>query len=355
MKVLHVISTLETGGAQRLLVDMLPIMGKREEMTVLVNLSEETPFLMALQEAGVKVKSLNYRRLYSPLNICKIRRHLKKYDMIHVHLFPSLYWVAFANLFLGKKLIYTEHSTYNSRRSKQWLRPLEKYVYSRYTKILSISDLTQSNLKQWLKVVDNDRRFEIVNNGVDLSHFHSKNKTRNGSKVLIMVSRFAESKDQATVIRSMALLDKHIRLVLVGDGPTIEQCKTLAKELNVADRVDFVGMQSNVSRWLEKADIGIQSSKWEGFGLTAVEMMAAGLPVIATSVDGLKQVVEGAGELFNVGDEKELVNKVNRLVSDVNYYETVSGRCMERATIYDIKTTAQKYLNIYKEIFEDDR
>lgn len=119
-----------------------------------------------------------------------------------------------------------------------------------------------------------------------------------------MVARFAPSKDQATIIRALLLLDKDVRVRFVGDGETRPECERLAKELGVEDRVDFMGMQSKIPQLIAESYIGIQSSNWEGFGLTAVEMMACGKPVIATNVDGLKQVVEGTGLLFPVGDEK---------------------------------------------------
>lgn len=348
MKVLHVVSTLRTGGAQRLIAELLPIMNEQESAAVLVNMLENTPFEQALKKAGVNILSLGRKNLYNPLSIWRIRKYIKHFDLIHVHLFPSLYFVAFANSFLHKLLIYTEHSTYNSRRKFKWLQPLDRFVYGRYSKIISISELTQQNLQKWLGAKKNDERFVVINNGVKLSDFDLKPDKKTYPRTLIMVSRFAPAKDQETIIRAMRLLKKDVHLILVGDGPMMEQRKKLSIELNVDDRVHFVGLQLDVAYWLKQADIGIQSSKWEGFGLTAVEMMASGLPVIATDVDGLKQVVEGAGEIFPVGDEIRLAQIINHLFDDEAYYNDMKKRCLKRAANFDIETTAEKYLDVYR-------
>ena len=109
-----------------------------------------------------------------------------------------------------------------------------------------------------------------------------------------------------------------------------------------------MGSQTNVPSWLDRADVGIQSSHWEGFGLTAVEMMASGLPVVATDVDGLKQVVEGAGLLFPAGDARALAAHVVRLMNDQTYYARLQTASLQRAALYDISETVKQYVDVYK-------
>jgi glycosyltransferase involved in cell wall biosynthesis len=150
----------------------------------------------------------------------------------------------------------------------------------------------------------------------------------------------------------MRLLPADVRLILVGDGENLAACKSFAESQGLSDRVQFVGNQSDVNAWIAKADVGIQSSKWGGFGLTAVELMAAGKPVVATDVEGLRQVVEGAGLLFPVGDEERLATMVKRLLDDESYYKQIAGKCSERAKLYDIHVTVDRYLEIYNEIID---
>lgn len=350
MKILHIISWMAIGGAQRLLADLLPIINHEVDVTLLVSKRVDNAFIQTIENAGVKIISIEYDKIHSPLNIIKVARYLKNYDVIHVHLFPSLYWVALANIFYGKPLVYTEHSTYNQRRTKWYWRGLEKWIYGRYEKIISISALTQRNLMTWLQAKHNDKRFVVINNGINVKLFSTNEASHEYSKTLIMIGRFSPAKDQATIIKAMALLKDDIHLILVGNGRGIEECKSLACQLKVDNRVHFVGTQSDVSAWIAKADVGIQSSKWEGFGLAAVEMMAGGLPVVATDVDGLREVVQGAGILFPVGNYQILADIINHLLADKRYYDDIKAKCLERSMQYDIHVMADAYMNVYKKL-----
>lgn len=347
MRVLHIITSLEFGGAQRLLVDLLPLQSASEEVTLLVYERVHNDFERAIEEAGIKILCLNEHKFHNPGVIFRIRKIFRDYDLVHAHLFPTIYWTSLAARGVGVKLVYTEHSTSNSRRNKSYFRPIELFMYSRYDRIISISQQTQDALTSWLG--QHDERFVVVNNGVDTKKFSSV-KVPVIPKSLIMVSRFASSKDQETVIRAMELIDKEAVLRFVGDGENRRHCEELAQELGVSDRVQFLGSRSDVPELLASSYIGIQSSNWEGFGLTAVELMAAGKPVIATNVDGLKQVVEGAGEIFNVGNASDLAARVNYLLKDHEYYQKVAKKCVQRAMEYDIAVMSEDYLALYRSL-----
>lgn len=346
MKVLHVISSLEIGGAQRLLSDLLPIQKQQGiEVSLLVLKSEETDFSKKVVDAGVPIISLNVKSFRNPFLAFKVRSIIKGFDIVHVHLVHSLYICSLAARGLKIKLVYTEHSTSNNRRGKAYVRPIEKYIYGRYDRLISISKQTQDALQAWLQ--SEDDRFVVINNGVDTKAFANIHKVVI-PKSIIMVSRFASSKDQETVIRAMKELDDDVTLRFVGDGENLEHCKKVANDIGLGRRVQFLGARSDVANLIAESYIGIQSSNWEGFGLTAVEMMACGKPVIATDVDGLKQVVEGAGLLFPVGDYKKLASYINKLLNDKTEYRMMSERCRERAEKYDIKVMASAYESQYR-------
>lgn len=347
MKILHVITSLEIGGAQRLLADLLPLQFALEEVTLLVYERVHNDFERTIEEAGIKIFCLNEHNFHNPRIIFRLRKIFKEYDLVHAHLFPTIYWASLAVRGLKVKLVYTEHSTSNSRRNKWYFRPIERLMYGRYDRIISISKQTQDALTSWLR--QDDERFVVINNGVDTKKFANV-RVPVIRKSLIMISRFASSKDQETVIRAMEFIDKEATLRFVGDGENRKHCENLVQELGVIDRVQFLGSRSDVPELVASSYIGIQSSNWEGFGLTAVEMMAAGKPVIATNVDGLKQVVEGAGEIFNVGNASELAELVNYLLDNEEYYNTMSERCKKRAMIYDISLMSINYVNLYKSL-----
>ena len=351
MKVLHVISSLGIGGAERLISDMLPQMKKvGEDVSLLVYRRLNNEFEEKLEESGVPLISLELKNNLSPWIIYSLIKTMKGFDLIHVHLFPALYQVAIANLLCHRKLIYTEHNTTNKRRNLSIFRGIEKLIYSRYSHIISVSVEVRNNLSNWLETKDS--KVSVINNGIDIEAYRIPRGTNDYPFTLLMVSRFVPAKDQMTVIRAMKRLSDDVHVVFVGDGETRKACEELADKLGVAERCHFVGMQSNVPFWISKADVGILSTHWEGLPLTVLEMMAGGLPVVASDVEGLKQVVEGAGILFNEEDDSDLANIISELIENQEYYSSVVVCCRERVNEYSIMNTIKGYIQVYYDSYD---
>lgn len=356
IKILHIIPSLETGGAQKLLSELLPVIKKAsgEEMTVIVFKSiPDSPLEKELLDNGVNIISLD-TSLRSPISIPKLKKHIKEADIVHAHLFPANYFVALANMGLNKPLFFTEHSTHNKRRDKKVLKPAEKWVYSRYDKIICISDATRKALADWIGPETTANRLLTIANGVNISRY----KDSKGEEVkelfgregipLLMISRFSSSKDHATVIKALKELENpDIFVAFAGDGPTRQEMTKLSSDLGLKDRVIFLGNRNDIPHLIKSSRIGIQSSNWEGFGLTAIEMMAGGLPVIASDVNGLNQIVEGAGLLFEKGNHKELARHI-RFLLDINNTQRYIQAGTIRANEYSLRNTAEEYLKLYR-------
>ena len=108
----------------------------------------------------------------------------------------------------------------------------------------------------------------------------------------------------------------------------------------------------SVNTLFAQADVCVVSSNYEGFGLVAAEAMASNVPVIASNVEGLNEVVAGAGILFEKGDYKELAQKIKELMSDSDLYANVQIKQEKRVLKYDIKSTTQKYLDVYTNLLK---
>ena len=112
MRILHVIPSLEIGGAQRLIVDLLPILYKKNKDTSLLVFNKiNSPLEQIIEHAGINFINLGISSYKNPIIIFKLFKIIRQYDIIHAHLFPTLYWVAFASIFTHNKIVYTEHST----------------------------------------------------------------------------------------------------------------------------------------------------------------------------------------------------------------------------------------------------
>ena len=155
------------------------------------------------------------------------------------------------------------------------------------------------------------------------------------------------------MIEAIALLPKHHHAVFVGGGATDEKLQekmTLAEKMGVRDRVHFLYIRSDVPRILKSSDAVLMSSEYEGLSLSSIEGMACGRPFIATNVNGLREVVGGAGVLFECGNAMELADILQRLDSNKEYYNAITNSCLKRASEYDIHKVAEKYQQEYMKI-----
>ena len=363
MKILHIINSLDTGGAEKLILESLPLFNKKNIETDLAILNGyDYPFLKALKKLNCcAIISLNNKTVYNPLLIIKIIPLLKKYDVVHVHIFPSLYWVALAKLisFSKTKLVYTEHSTSNNRRKRYLFKTLDKIIYAAYSKIITISPEVDVNIKKHLGF--NDNRFILIQNGVNLhtiknteaiSRHKISSKLDDTFSILTQVSSFRYPKDQKTVIKALKHLAEDVVLILIGDGPLRNECEGLARELGLSHRVFFLGIRMDVIKILKASDIIILSSHHEGLSLSCVEGMASGKPFIATDAPGLGNIVKGAGILFPINDDDALAKAIDKLLSNKAHYNDIVSNCLVRAEAYSINHTISKEINLYKSLLK---
>jgi glycosyltransferase involved in cell wall biosynthesis len=368
MKILHVINNLGSGGAEKLIEDTLTIMNQYSniEVEILILTGENNVFGEELRNSGINIYNLETFNIYNPINIIKIKKFIKNnnYDLIHVHLFPVFYWVTIANVLNFKNkipLVMTEHSTHNRRRNYKFFKFFDKFIYNQIDKIISISKDTQSNLKKWLDIDEDNSKFKIINNGIDTEKFqNAKSYKKNnllkeynyGDVFVTMVGRFSEQKDQKTLIKAINNLPDKFHLLLVGRGNLKSNCENLVEDLDLNNRVHFLGFRKDIKRILKTSDIIVLSSNWEGFGLAAVEGMAAGKPLIASNVSGLKEIVKGSGLLFEPGNKKELTKLIKKLNSDSEFYNNVAKKCFDRAKKYDLDRMIKKEIDIYNELLD---
>lgn len=353
-KVLHVITSLKTGGAEKLMVDLLPrLRDLGNNVDLLVFDGEKTPFSEQLNDNGIRILSFSNGTVYNPLFVLKMMRMIRKYDIIHVHLTACQYITAFAKLlsFGGAKLVTTEHSCSNRRRNNILFYLLDKVVYSQYNKIISISDQTRINLEKYIGMKD---KMVTIYNGVDLSKFdRTQNVERNSDEVIVsMTAAFRVGKDQESLIRAISLLPNNYKLQIVGGGNDAigDEIKNLCHELKVDDRVRFLGIRNDVPQIMMNSDINVLASHWEGLSLSSIEGMASGHPFVASDVDGLHEIVDGYGVLFKDGDYHQLAREIKKLAEDKAYSKSVADACVKKASEYDISVMASKYNGLYNSL-----
>lgn len=359
MRILHVITSLYNGGAERLMVDLLPRLcnnGQNEVDLLLFN-GVETNFKKELKEKNIKIISLSTTNdVYHPRRLFKLRQIISRYDIVHTHNTACQFYVAIASCLIRRSplLVTTEHNSTNRRRNKWWLKPVDKWMYRQYAAIICIADQTRSNLKDYL---GEDNRLHTIHNGVDVSRFIRPigDVSRKRDFVITMVAAYRPQKDHETMMRAMLHLPENYRLQFVGGGDSHEgeRIKVYCKQLGLDNRVNFMGVRQDIPALLENSDIVVLSSHWEGLSLSSIEGMACGRPFIASDVDGLHEIVNGAGVLFPEGNDKELANQIKILCEHPDEYSNVALQCQERARQYDISIMADNYMALYHELCKE--
>ena len=357
MRILHIITSLHTGGAEKLVVEFATRFRQLGfDVDVALFNADKTIFMEQLTNnvPNIHIFKLGHS-YYNPLFIWKLRQIIVNYDIIHTHNSSPQLYTAIANIGIAKPLITTEHNTTNSKRNYMLFRIIDRWCYNKYKRIICISEQTKNNLINDVLKKSNYSLNNIctIYNGIDVQKYEqAKPLIRNKDKtIIVMVAAFRQQKDQDTIIKAVGQLQKNkYELWLVGDGIRKNVLKNLAENLKLKDVVKFYGVRSDVPNILKTADIVVMSSHWEGFGLAAVEGMAAGKPVIASDVDGLKQIVDGYGILFPHEDVDALADSILKLSQDENYYQEIARKCSIRAKEYDIKKTVEGYMKLYQQV-----
>ena len=353
IKVLQVITSLRTGGAESLLTDLVPLLNNdRFTVDVLVFDGMRTSFMRKLEGKGIKVMALGSdHNVYRLANVRKLIPIIKQYDLVHTHNTACQLFVAMAKkLSMAKcKLITTEHSTDNRRRHIKWLKPVDLWMYHQYDAIISISDIATKMLQDY---IGQDFRIYTIPNGINVDSYYDAEPYQvyriDGHVIVTMVAAFRVGKQQEVLIRALKYLPDNYSVWLVGDGVRRHECEHIAESLGLNGRVKFWGVRTDVPRLLKTSDVVVMSTHYEGMSLSNIEGMASGKPFVASNVNGIREITEGAGVLFEENNDQQLAQIILRLMGYKAYHDEVVDKCLARAREFDISKTAQGYLSVYE-------
>ncbi len=361
MRVLQVIDSLRIGGAEMLVVNLhAGFRARGIECEYYLLHAEHNQLEQRLAELGARIHAPLSASVYSPLHIMELSRHLRTFDynLVQVHLFPAQLWAACGGWLADRALplVTTEHSTY-ARRRKPWYRGIDRWMYGRYHRVASISPAATRGLTAWLPEVGG--KITECPNGVNVDFFASavtpgKQAFFSAAEhvsVILCVGSLEHVKGQDILLRAVSLIPD-ILLALVGDGPLCGELHALAAELGIESRVRFLGRRMDVAQLLKAADLYVQPSRWEGFGIAALEAMASGKAIVASDVPGLAQVVGDAGLLFPAGDAAQLARSISTALDNPDLRQRLAQRAQQRARMFSLDTTLDCYEKLYREVVE---
>jgi N-acetyl-alpha-D-glucosaminyl L-malate synthase BshA len=207
-----------------------------------------------------------------------------------------------------------------------------------------------------------EKEIEVIPNFVDTELFKPNNNcdfrkhlAPQGEKLLVHTSNFRTVKRVTDTIRIFEKVQKEIpaKLILVGDGPERSECERLCRQLELFDKVKFLGKQDGLVEILSSCDVFLIPSQSESFGLAALEAMACGLPVISSSVGGLPELVRHneTGFIAEIGDTDRMSKYALELLSNDKKYKMFSDNARNRAVKkFDKSIVIPFYEEYYKHI-----
>ena len=161
-----------------------------------------------------------------------------------------------------------------------------------------------------------------------------------------MVGSFTKQKNQKFLIKVIEKLPMNFILKFAGEGESLNTIQRYTEDIGVKDRVEFCGLIKDIPSFYNKLDIYIHSAHWEGFGLTVVEAIASGLPVLASNVSGLKELIEPT-YLFQNNDKDSLINLIKNIFIKDDFID-IEKSYEASKKMFDIYIMTEKYEGIYK-------
>lgn len=351
VKVLHILCDLSPGGAERLVLELCRRRAPDIEVAVATvgglgsaAGSPEGSLKDAYATADIRVivgrrppKHLGLRAL------ARLTRAMEGVDIVHTHLYAGDTWGRIAAVLARARargsgaprqiVVTTEH---NVNRDETWQRYVKRTLAPLSDAIVCVSEAAAAYTRDVERIVG----ARVIPNGVDLTRFgpHRGSGGEHAGTRVLAIGRLVPQKGFDVLV---AALPDGMHLDIVGEGPW-----------RVGHpRVRFLGRREDVPDLLANADILAVPSRWEGFGLAAAEGLAAGIAVVASDVDGLREVVGDAGLLVAPGEAAPLNGALRRLAADPSLRRALGERGRARvAARFDIGDTVARYERLYQEL-----
>ncbi len=304
--------------------------------------------------------------LYTPALASKIVEvaQFEKLDILHAHYaIPHAISAYLAKKIIGDgqmKIITTLHGTDITLVGLEpSFLPVMKFSIEQSDGVTAVSRFLKEKTLVNYQI---EKGITVIPNFVDCEKYHRveskevcEHLSPENEKILIHVSNFRHVKRVHDVIRIFDTVRKKIpsKLILVGDGPDRSSCEQLARELNIYDHVKFLGKQTELVPILSAAHVFLMPSQSESFGLSALEAMACEVPVVASSVGGIPElVIHGeTGYIAEIGDIERMAKYTVELLTNEARYKLFASNSRKRAVeMFNADTIVAQYELYYQQV-----
>lgn len=364
IRVLHVAEA--AGGVERYLQTLFKYSDKNQVENILVCSQHYNYSVMkTLADCVIVLKMAHNIEPKSDLKVERtLRRIIKqlKPDIVYAHSSKAGAFARIADLGIKNKVIYNPHgwafNMQQSKAKKEMYKWVEKISAHFCDKIVCISDAEkESALKN---KICKSSKLQVIYNGIDLKEVkNAVPKTRKelnipeDAFVVGMVSRLSRQKAPDVFVKSAKLIKKKIPnayFLMVGDGELRNQIEKMIHHFHIDSSFTITGWVDNPISYMKILDVGMLLSRWEGFGLVLPEYMACGVPIIATNVDAIPNIIENGknGILVSKNDYQEVAKAMGNLV-DNEYlrHNLINTAKLVVEQKYSIKRVVRETLSLY--------
>lgn len=368
MRIAYIVTRADPIGGAQIHVRDLAAAVRAQGHTTSVITSGSGPFVDELR--AQQIKTIIVKHLSTPIGPVRDLRALREIRHVLLELRPDLVAshsskAGILGRLAGRSLripvVFTAHGWAFTpgipRLQASVYRQIERLVGPLSSKIITVSEFDRQ-LALDSRIVAEDRVVTVHNGMPDVPLRLRADPGRTPVR-LVMVARYEPQKDHPTLLRALAGLKDHAwELDLIGEGPLMSQMESLAATLELGDRVHFLGQRMDVDQILAQAQINLLVSNWEGFPLSILEAMRAGLPVVASSVGGIGESVcdEETGFLVGRGNVELLRDRIRRLLEAPTLRARFGARGRARyEQHFTLAQTVTKTLAVYRDVLARDR
>jgi glycosyltransferase involved in cell wall biosynthesis len=362
MKVVHLMKVTGVAGAEQHLLNLLPSLRARGVDARFVGLdvadTDADRLYAGLEQAGVPFEHVRCTLDVNPRMARDVVRAVRgnKPDLLHTHLVHADVYGATAARLTGVPFVSTRHN--DDRYQLGPFRYVDRTFASGARRLISISDAVRRFL---VAAGLPAAKFETIHYGLDEMPRLPSELTPDQAGVpasvplALAIGRLIPQKDHATLLRAFAAVRANqpdAMLAILGDGPLAADTHRLVRELGL-DGVVLLPGRLETRDWLERADVFVHTSRWEGFGIVLLEAMLAGLPIVATGVSAVPEIVADGetGMLVPAGDSSALARPLGELLADPPRARALGAAGLARAkSLFSVARMTEATLGVYGRI-----
>lgn len=355
MKIIHLISSAGLFGAERVILQLAAAFKQQGHQPLVVAIENmHNSRLEVIEEAhrlGLETHIIASRGRFDFDAAGQLVDFIRenKIEIIHTHNYKANLLAFLAARKVRVPLVATLHGYIGEGWKLKVYEAFDRWLMRFFDKVV----LVDVSLKKWFK--GTPAFLAVINNGIDTQEFKPSNKnTKDGEIVIGTVGRMSAEKGYGYLLEAFAEVVKvhsKARLLFVGDGALKESLKSQVSSLNMEDKVDFAGFQSDVKPFYEKMDIFVSSSLIEHFPMAVLEAMACGKAIVATDVGGTKDLIHNGktGFLIKKASVKEMTEVFFALIKDAALRNKLgeSARNLVEEK-YSLSGMVASYLEVYR-------